>query len=148
MNRPFEDAPDTGRLNLRRIAAEGTPSERVFADQLERLLESHQEERGAAKERARWAWVWRAVGTIAFSVATGLGGYVFTRTTQVDRDHDELVRLAADVRDNEAHADATTEETRDRLEALVTASARIEVIVQRVEARMDVIEERAARERR
>lgn len=142
----MDDVPEsTGMIHLRlqQLSREGAPGDRVIAKALGNLVNAHQQERGASKERARWAWVWRALGTLGFAIASGLGTYALNLASNAAADHDRLARIEAEVAENLSRAEANDRETRSRLEVIVNSATRIETIVQRLEA--DAAAERGRR---
>lgn len=124
----MDDAPDTTRVSLRRIAEEGTKTEQTFARALEALLVAHERREGAAR-------VWRMLGATAAGVAITLGGAALSLAWQASGDHERLDRLERDVAAAEVRADARAEASRERLEEIATRTTRIEVIVQRLDER-------------
>lgn len=141
----MEDAPDTGRIELEHIAEHGTESERVFAASLAKLLDAHVEARGAEKERARWAWAWRAVGTLAFAIASVVAARAMSLAETAYQDHPRIERIEDAVEGIAARLDSTQADLIDRGIDLTARVERVDALAGRLDAIIDRLERTVVR---
>lgn len=145
----MEDAPDTTRIKLDRIRETGTESERVFATALDRLLEAEAQQaqrlaeaRGAEAERNRWAWVWRALGSIGLLVVSAIGARAMSLAETAYTDHPRIERTVESI---STQLDSTQQDLVDRGIALTARVERVDALSSRIDAIMARVETTIAR---
>lgn len=148
----MEDAPDTTRIKLDRIRETGTESERVFATALDRLLEAHAQQaqrlaeaRGAEAERNRWAWAWRALGSVGLLVVSAIGARAMSLAETAYTDHPRIERIERTVESISTQLDSTQQDLVDRGIALTARVERVDALSSRIDAIMARVETTIAR---
>lgn len=147
------DVPDTGRIALKTLAAEGAPPNSsvvpatkqdvaVIARQVDELLSKAQEAQGAHK-------IWRALGGAGFTLALALGGIALNLAKDASRDHDRLDRLEAEISVTEASVSDLQRASAAQGTTLAASAARIDAqldriddLLNRVDRRLDTFDQR------